>query len=397
MEPRRNAIERLKILMGAGVPRRREGGVATIIYNLGHELERLGHEVTYVFLDDLVLPGTVSPRFMELVFSYRLARYIAKNRDKFSLVNLHAPCGMMYGLRRRWGNREGWPPYVMTLHGLEERRVHVMSREAAKGRAWTFGWKNRMWHRFYHFPRFRWAIRTADGAHAYSRDVWNCLVLNYNLDDDRVRYIANGVEQRFFASRQYGVNGKVRLLYAGTWLDQRGIFYIRDALRSLAARKLAFSITFAGPGVPAPEISRFFGAELKEQVIVRDTVPADRMQELYAEHDIFVFPSLMEGLPSVLLEAMANGMPVITTETCGMPDVVEDGFNGLLIPPADAGALEEAIMRLAGSEDLRGRLGRAARESMQHYTWERAGRQLEALFCGVLTQERHVPQAYSTR
>jgi glycosyltransferase involved in cell wall biosynthesis len=388
MEPRRNAGDRLKILMGSGVPRRREGGVAAIIYNLGRELERLGHEVTYIFLDDLVAPGTVSTRFMELVFSYRLARYIAQNRDRFSLVNLHAPCGMVYGLRRRWGKREGWPPYVMTLHGLEERRVHVMRREAAKGRAWNFGWKNRMWHRFYHFPRFRCAIRTADGAHVYSRDVWNCLVLNYDLDSERVRYIANGVEPRFFASRQYGVNGKLRLLYAGTWLDQRGIFYIRDALRSLKARKLAFTMTFAGPGAPTDEILRFFGDELAPQVIVRDVIPTECMQQLYAEHDIFIFPSLMEGLPSVLLEAMAGGMPVITTETCGMPDVVEDGFNGLLIPPADARALEEAILRFANSEELRRRLGNAARDTTERLTWENAALRLEALYLVVLSAER---------
>jgi glycosyltransferase involved in cell wall biosynthesis len=375
----------MNILMAAGVPRRREGGVAAIIYNLGRELERLGHQVTYIFLDDL-MAGAASTRFAELIFSYRLARYIEENRDKFSVVNLHAPCGMVYGLKRRWGNSEGWPPYVMTLHGLEERRVHAMKREAAKGRAWNFGWKNRMWHRLYHAPRFRCAIRTADGAHAYSRDVWNCLLLNYDLDDKRARYIPNGVEQRFFTSREYGVHGQLRLLYVGTWLDQRGIFYIRDALRSLAARKLAFAMTFAGPGAPAEEIFRFFGEELKQHVFIRDVIPADRMQELYAEHDVFVFPSLMEGLPSVLLEAMAAGMPVITTETCGMTDVVENDFNGVLIPPADAKALEEAIVRLASSEELRDRLGNAARDSMQRYTWPRTARQLVALFTWIVAQ-----------
>jgi glycosyltransferase involved in cell wall biosynthesis len=387
MEPRRNVGDRLKILMGSGVPRRREGGVAAIIYNLGRELQRLGHEVSYIFLDDLVGPGEVSPRFAESIFSYRLARYIAQNRDKCSVVNLHAPCGMVYGLVRSWAKRKGWPPYVMTLHGLEERRAHAMKREAAKGRAWNFDWKNRMWHQFYHFPRFRCAIRTANGAHVYSRDVWNCLVLNYDLDSDLVRYIANGVEPRFFASRQYGVNGHVRLLYAGTWLDQRGIFYIRDALRNLKAKKLPFTMTFAGPGVPSGEILRFFGDELAQQVIVRDVIPTERMQELYAQHDIFVFPSLMEGLPAVLLEAMAGGMPVITTETCGMPDVVEDGFNGLLIPPADARALEEAVLRLANSEELRSKLGSAASNSIRHYTWENAALRLEALYFRVLEAE----------
>src|SRR5262249_47435287 len=118
MEQGRPARERLNILMGSGVPKRREGGVAAIVYNLGRELEGLGHRVTYVFLDDLVEPNSVSPRFAELIYSSRLSRYIQKNREKFSIVNLHAPSGLMYGLRRKYLGGRGLPPYVMTLHGL---------------------------------------------------------------------------------------------------------------------------------------------------------------------------------------------------------------------------------------------------------------------------------------
>jgi glycosyltransferase involved in cell wall biosynthesis len=69
-----------------------------------------------------------------------------------------------------------------------------------------------------------------------------------------------------------------------------------------------------------------------------------------------------------------------------MPDVVENEFNGLLIPPADAAALEEAIVRVANSEELRGRLGQAARESMRRYTWERAGRSLHAFLKKIVAQ-----------
>lgn len=374
----------LSILIAAGVPKRREGGAAAIAYNLGRELQCLGHQVTYIFVDDLIAPGSVSPRFSEVIFSYRLARYIAQNRQRFSVVNLHAPTGFAYGLYRRWLRDRELPPYVMTLHGLEERRVHVMTREAKKGRAWNFAWKNRLWHRLYYFPRFRVSIRTADAAHTYSRDVWNVVQLKYDLDSQKVAYIPNGVEPRFFTPRAYRSEGGLRLLYAGTWLDQRGIFYIRDALRTLAPKIRGLTMTFAGSGVPPEEIARFFGSELGQRILVRPVVPAEHMPDLYAEHDIFVFPSLMEGLPSVLLEAMASGMPVITTETCGMPDVVENEFNGLLIPPANASALADSILRLEGSVQLRQRLGCAARESMRRQTWERAGRQLEALFRQVL-------------
>ena len=373
--------------MASGVPKRREGGVAGVIYNLGRELEHLGHHLTYIFQEDLIEPGSVSQRFKDLIFSLRLSRFIAENRKKFSIVNLHAPTGFPYGMRRRLWRSANYPPYVMTLHGLEERRVHVMSREAKKGRAWNYSVKNRLWHRFYQQPQFHWSIRTADGAHTCARDVWATLQLKYNLDSDRVAYIPHGVEARFFIERDYQPGECVRLLYAGSWLDQRGIFYIRDALRNLVVRLPGLTMSFAGCGVPPEEIQRFFGAELSGRVIVHPVVAADHMQKLYADHDVFLFPSLMEGLPLVLLEAMATGMPVITTETCGMPDVLENNYNGLLIPPANARAIEEGILRLVGSVELREKLGVAARETMKRYTWERSAKQLEALYRHVLELE----------
>jgi glycosyltransferase involved in cell wall biosynthesis len=380
-----SSSEPLRILMSACVPRRREGGVATIIYNLGQELEKRGHSLTYVFQEDLFGQGAISARFNSLAFSHRLNLYIAANREKFSVVNLHAPAGLLYGVHRRFFGSPNDPPYVMTLHGLEERRAHVMSREARKGRAWNFNFRNRLWHRFYTRPLYTWSIRTCDGAHAYSRDVWNLLQLKYNLDSDRVAYIPSGVEPRFFLSRSYDSFGPLRLLYAGTWLDQRGIFYLRDALERLAPQLPGMTMTFAGCGCLPEIIKDFFDPKLASTVVVRPVVPSGQMQELFAVHDIFLFPSLLEGLPSVLLEAMASGMPVITTEACGMPDVVEDGFNGLLIPPADARAIEEAVLRFATSPDLRRRLGQAAQQSMARYTWERSAILLEKLFRHVLS------------
>jgi glycosyltransferase involved in cell wall biosynthesis len=388
MEPTIPPHEPLKILMASGVPKRREGGVAAMIYNLGREIEKRGHQVSYLFQEDLVEPGSVSPRFTELAFSFRLSRYIAKNRGKFSLVNLHAPVGFPYGFRRRWSLGVGYPPYVMTLHGLEERRVHVMSREAKKGRVQNYSLKNRMWQRFYHLPRFSWSIRTANGAHVVARDTATMLQLKYNLDSDRVAYIPGGVDERFFIERQYRAGSAVKLLYAGTWLEQRGIYYLRDALRALAANVRGISMTFAGCGTQEQAIREFFGPELSDAVVVRPVVSSEAMQELYAEHDVFLFPSLMEGMPLVLLEAMATGMSVITTETCGMPDVVESEFNGLLIPPANAKAIEGAVMKLAESGGMRKRLGVAAQQTMRRYTWARSAERLDDFFQHILELER---------
>lgn len=381
----------MNILMAAGVPKRREGGVAASIYNLGKELELIGHSVTYIFYEDLLSPAETAGRFRDLRFAIKLAKHIRQNKGRFDTVNLHAPAGCVYGLMRSMSLSNGLPPYVMTLHGLEERRVYVMKREAQKGRAYHFSLKNRLWHRVYHRPRFFLSIKTADRAHCFSRDVLTLLQLKYDLDAEKTVHIPIGVEERFFIKREYPQKDVLRLLYAGSWLDQRGIFYLRDALTNLARRLPGWTFTIAGNGAHEGRVKDFFERNLHERIVVRPSIPADEMPELYAEHDIFVFPSLMEGLPCVLLEAMASGMPVITTETCGMTDVVADGINGLLIPPADAQSIEDAVMRLCNSVNLREQLGLAAQQSMRRYTWKHSAKRLEHVFASAI-QNGHGPK-----
>ncbi len=95
----------------------------------------------------------------------------------------------------------------------------------------------------------------------------------------------------------------------------------------------------------------------------------------------FAFPSLsIEGPPLAVQEAMAGGMAVITTETCGMVDLIENDYNGLLVKPADTAAFVAATERLIHSAELRERLGRAAQETMKRHTWDRVAEQLEGIF-----------------
>ena len=104
------------------------------------------------------------------------------------------------------------------------------------------------------------------------------------------------------------------------------------------------------------------------------------MPELYAQHDIFVLPSLVEGMPLVLLEAMASGLAVATTESSGMTDLVEDGHDGLLTIPGDADSLAVALSTLYGNSQLRHKLGCAAQEKMKRFTWKLSARRHEAVF-----------------
>jgi glycosyltransferase involved in cell wall biosynthesis len=365
--------------MAIHAPKGREGGAAGIVTNYAEGLEKRGHQVTCLFQEDLLEKQNRTGRFVELRFASRLASHIVAHRNAYSVVNLQAPSGFLYGFRRRFLAMPG-PPYVTTQPGLQENLIYAMKREARKGRAWHFAWQNRAWHRLYSMPLFDLSVRTADAVNCYCRDVWTMLRLKYDFDDDRIAFVPNGVAERFFIQREYHHARPLRMLYSGTWLDQRGIFYLREALPRVFAQRPELRFTFAGPGVAPEEIRRFFGEAVAARLDILEKVPWEKMPGIYAEHDILVFPSLLEGQPCVILEAMASGMPVITAETCGMVDVIEDGKNGLLIPPADSAALAGAILHLCESAELRERIGHAARARMMGRTWEQAACRLENLF-----------------
>lgn len=104
--------------------------------------------------------------------------------------------------------------------------------------------------------------------------------------------------------------------------------------------------------------------------------------------DIFVIPSLWEGLPNAILEAMGAGLPVVATRVGGVPEVVVDGETGLLVPPRDPDALAGAILRLLHHPNLRWRMGRVGRNRvMEHFSIEQMVRRTEALYERFLTEK----------
>ncbi len=377
----------MKILIAAPAPKQREGGVANVVLNTAAGLRARRHHVTCLFKEDILPEPVAIPRFEAAYFAVRLARELYRRRAEFDVVNIHAPAGFAYGFLRRLRLASGLPPYVMLLHGLEERRNHAMAREAKKGRACYFRWKNRVWQRLYHMPLYRWSIVTADHAVVLNRETWSMLQLHYGREIGRVWYIPNGVEPCFFLQREYAEGRAERLLFVGSWLDHKGVYYLREGFESLAQRHPGVRLTIAGCLVDADAVKQWFAPAVRDRVDVLPFIPRAEMPALYARHDIFVFPSFVEGMPIVLLEAMAAGMPVVTTETCGMMDVVEDEYNGLLVKPADSGALAAAVERLMESPELCRQLGRAAQQTMRRHTWERVAAQLEKVFALAAAEE----------
>jgi glycosyltransferase involved in cell wall biosynthesis len=109
------------------------------------------------------------------------------------------------------------------------------------------------------------------------------------------------------------------------------------------------------------------------------------MPEVYASIDIFALPSLNEGLPMTVLEAMAASRPVIATRVGAIPKVIEDGKTGLLVNPGDPAGLRDAIARLLGDADLCRRMAAQAHEWVaRHFTADAMTRQYHLMYEEVL-------------
>lgn len=370
----------MRILMVSGATGKAEGGVAGVVYNLEKELRELGHSVKPMFFEDLLPQQKWPNRFRAVEFARRIAGYVHERRSDFDVVNIHAPFGFWYGAqKRRQGPRAG-PPYVMTMHGLEERRNYAMGREAKKGRADYFRWKNRVWQRLYHMRTYRWSFMTADQCIVLNREALLFLQLHYGLPPDRVWLIPNGVGPEFFHARPSSSGIATRLLFVGTWIDHKGIYYLAEAFEKVFREIPEARLTIAGCAEAEESVRRCFAPSVQTALEVWPLVRRAEIPSLYADHEIFLLPSLVEGMPLVLLEAMASGMPVVTTESCGMTDLVEHGHDGILVIPGDTDSLACAILRLCRNAELRQRLGKAAQEKMKRYTWAQSALRHEMVF-----------------
>ena len=367
----------MKILIAIGVLRQREAGAAGVVFNHAEQLEKLGHHVDCWFFDDVLPSPRWPPRFRDLEFAAAVSSRIRRQPQQYDVVNLHAPCGCVYGLSRKCLPSPGLPPYVFTMQGSEERFARAMKLEHQKGRATNFAWKNRVWHRLYHQNVYDFSISTANYGAVANREGWILSELKYGHPPGRIWYVPNGVSEEFFLPREFADSPADRLLYVGTWLDRKGIHYLADAFAALAARLPEIQLTVAGCIIAEDQVKAYFPAAIRNRISVHPFLARDAMPALYASHDIFVFPSLVEGMPLTLLEAMAGSMPVVTTNTCGMSDLIDNEANGLLVPAADAAALGNAIDRLRNSPELRRTFGTCAQECARRYTWDRIARQLE--------------------
>ena len=189
-------------------------------------------------------------------------------------------------------------------------------------------------------------------------------------DPNKISLVPYGIPEHWFDLQPDPQPG--RLLFVGQVGLRKGNHVLAEACRMLQARGLTFECRVAGPPQVDVTLPLFAGPTYLGQV------PRSQVQEEFRRADLFVLPTLAEGMALVHLEAMACGVPVITTPHCG--SVVRDGVEGFIVPIRDAQALSDRIQQVLKDRSLRQQMGIAARARAKQFAWARYGeRLLEAL------------------
>ena len=206
----------------------------------------------------------------------------------------------------------------------------------------------------------------------------------------RLHVVHCGVEPARYAPNGRHGDGPLEVVSVGRLAAMKGFPVLIDAVASLEE---PVRLTLVGDG-PDADALREQAAGTGAAVTFAGALDADAVAGVLRRADVFCLPSFAEGVPVVLMEAMASGLPVVTTSVMGIPELVRDGVSGVLVPPGRPEPLARALRALAEDAETRRAMGAAGRATVERgFDVDRSARQLLALFATTSGPPQVAPAA----
>ena len=220
-------------------------------------------------------------------------------------------------------------------------------------------------------------LRAAASVVVFTDEQRSAVSTKYRVDPARIAVIPNGVGEAFFYAGERPLHSRPRLLFVGRLSVQKNLIQLIRALDGISEE---FETTLVGEGELEAELRQ--AAEDLQLQNVRFYGRADgaEIRDLYRSADIFVLPSEREGMPLVLLEALAMALPVVATDVPGNRDLVTHGQNGLLVPVGDPPALRRALLSVSADPGVYQRMSQASQILARQYSWPAVSAEFEHLY-----------------
>lgn len=192
------------------------------------------------------------------------------------------------------------------------------------------------------------------------------LISNYGVSPVKVIVNYCGVDLELFNPFQKTTPEIFTLISVSGLRPVKGIPYLIETCRILTKNNLAFRCLVIGDGPDRPAIEALIRQyNLSSQVFLLGAVAPEQIKDYLQDASVFVLPSLSEGIPVAVMEAMAMQLPVIATNITGLPEIITDGVNGYLVPPKDPQAMAERIIELYHNPEKCAQFGKAARQTVE--------------------------------
>jgi colanic acid/amylovoran biosynthesis glycosyltransferase len=203
----------------------------------------------------------------------------------------------------------------------------------------------------------------------------------------KIQVVHCGLDQQFHEQGERGPFPEAaRVVCVGRLCEQKGQLLLLDAMRALKERGENLHLVLAGDGEMRPELERFIERHgLQDRVSITGWISSERVRQELLAARAMVLPSFAEGLPVVIMEAMALGRPVVTTSIAGIPELVRHGTDGWLVPAGDVHALTQALSDLLAQSTQRlEAMGRDARQrAIERHSIDSEAAKLVRLFKAV--------------
>lgn len=367
-------------------------GAPGVTWKLGQKYQKLGHEVQYYSFDNLPhqLPGLVeSTLFPEFVANHLST---LSRRQKVDIVDASTGDAWVWTKTRRLF-RNSSPLLVTRSHGLEHI-MHLENLEEARRGKLRLSWKYPIYHGGLRLWEVKQSLRDADISLFCNHRDLEYAVKNLGVDAQRAYVFKNGIPEEAldlpFEPTPDDKDAVIRIALLATYIPRKGIHYGVPALNKILARYPQVKVSFIGTCCPEAEVYKDFEPAVRDRVTVVPRYAYETLPTLLQGHHIKLFPTLSEGFSVALLDAMSCGLAPITTATPGPLEIINHEQNGILVPPRNAEALEQALERLINDRVLLEQLRQNAHQTAQNYSWTKIAHQNLSIYEAGLEKQRNL-------
>ena len=364
----------MKIAMIISTPFPPEEGIGFHVYNLSKKLIEKGNKVTVITRGSLSvekdtfediniirIPFVPLYPFHVHIHEFWVNRTFKNIENRFDLVHIHTPLAPVVKTKL---------PIIGTIHTSvvgDAKHLEILNKDTLK-------WKlNVKVSSRYLIQKL---IDKAECITTVSSAVKDELIEFYKNSDPLVIY--NGVNENVFLPKEVK-NKDPYILYVARLDYRKGVLDLIEAVKLI--KKFDIKIVVAGEGPLKNHFQKEIRKNKLNNVNLIGHVSGNKLIELYQNALMFIFPSLYEGLPTVLLEAMSCALPVITTEIPAHKDLIRNMENGIFIKPRSPEELVKNILMLKEDKDLRLKLGINARKTIEKkFTFEIISKKYEKIY-----------------